>query len=201
MKKITAILCFLLTVSLLFSGCAVKEGTETEEKGTQAQTEEVQAPINEKELSEMASFREQAAAVRDAYYVLMKCLFHQKSGKNLEDFFPYKQIQLTCVYIGIICDMGEYEVIAIQRQIDAIAPFYPTYTLHGTEYEFASYPLDDALQWGIDYKGIIFVYQKGVMTTLPEACEQGIVSAEDLKTILPSKGSTVLPIPETSPVA
>ena len=31
MKKITAILCFLVTVSLLLSGCAVKEAVEAGE--------------------------------------------------------------------------------------------------------------------------------------------------------------------------
>ena len=92
-------------------------------------------------------------------------------------------------------------MIGIQRQLDAVAPYPVTYTLQGTEYEIWCKHLDGALQWGIDYKGTIFVYQKGVLTTLPEACEQGIVSAEDLKTILPSKGSTVLPKTETSPVA
>ena len=196
MKKITAILCFLLTVSLLFSGCAVKEGTETEEKGTQAQTEEVQAPINDKKLSEMASNEEREAAVGDAYYVLMKRLFRQKTGKDFD-----KNERLTCVFTRIICDMGEYEVIGIQRQLDAVAYHPVTYTLHGMEYEIWCKHLDGALQWGIDYKGEIFVYQKGVLTTLPDACEQGIVSAEDLKTILPSKGSTVLPKTEPSTVA
>ena len=197
MKKITAILCFLLTVSLLFSGCAVKEGTETEEKGTQAQTEEVQAPINDKKLSEMASNEEREAAVCDAYYVLMKRLFRQKSGGKDFD----KNENLTCVFTGIICDMGEYEVIDIQRQLDAIVYYPVTYTLHGMEYEIWCLPLDGVFNIAIDYKGEIFVYQKGVLTTLPEACEQGIVSAEDLKTILPSKGSTVLPKTEPSTIA
>ena len=197
MKKIMAILCFLLTVSLLLSGCVLKEGAETEEKGTQAQTEEVQAPINEKKLSEMASNEEREAAVGDAYYVLMKRLFRQKTGGKDFD----KNENLTCMFTGIICDMGEYEVIGIQRQWDAVASYPVTYTLHGTEYEILSVPLDGAFDIAIDYKGEIFVYQKGVLTTLPEACEQGIVSAEDLKTILPSKGSTVLPKTETSPVA
>jgi hypothetical protein len=139
MKKIMAILCFLLTVSLLFSGCAVKEGAEPGEKGTQAQTEEVQAPINEKKLSEMTSYEERDAAVRDAYLAHIKRLFHQKSGKQLEDFFPYKQIYFTCVFTRIICDMGEYEVIGIQRQLDAVAPYPVTYTLHGMEYEIWLY--------------------------------------------------------------
>ena len=197
MKKITSVVCFLLVFAMLFSGCAVKEGTETEEKGTQAQTEEVQAPINDKKLSEMASNEEREAAVGDAYYVLMKRLFRQKTGGKDFD----KNERLTCVFTGIICDMGEYEVIGIQRQFDAVAPHPVTYTLHGMEYVIWSVPLDGAFNIAIDYKGSIFVYQKGVMTTLPEACEQGIVSAEDLKTILPSKGSTVLPKTETPAVA
>jgi len=175
MKRMFSVLCLLLVVSLLFTGCVQKkESGGAGETATQEKTlkEESKNPLHVAYIDYVCT-----DLTEEQRNYFLSSIHHTNLLYREEDTI----------------DMGNYQVVmlsAIVRNAAVVEPV--TATLFEKEYRISYSYLYDSNKYG----GVIFVYQNGTLIPLPEACEKGIVTEEDLK-VIDEKSTAIFLAPST----
>ena len=166
MKRLFSIICLLLVVSFLFAGCLQKkeeDGAGAGETATQEKTHE----------------EERLIELKRAY-----CAYAYPSLTEEQQKKKFDRAEMFDFYCYGTIEMEGYEVVGLNVGGDAIAIEPQTFILYGKQWISSSGLLlycNDGAE--TQYSGKLYVYQNGTLTSLPEACEKGIVTEEDLKVI------------------
>jgi len=183
MKRLFSVLCLLLVFSLIFVGCAQKKENGAGEG--EEQTKGKFDGMTSKEIWEQVEDQFFALTIPDydvdlpAYELLP--LYELTALLERID-------QIGGFSATVVLEKENYTVLEIQPRASGwLEGEEPSYVLYGKEY----YADGNGLNGNKDthYGCSLFVYQNDTLITLPQACERGIVTEEDLKVIDEKSGS------------